>query len=163
MKRGAKVTIAGGTIISGVVGLAMMLQTIVAGWEGKTNVAVLPLPDDVPTICYGKTKGVKLGDKATDVECIRFLREELDIALAVVDSSIKVKISDEERAAYASLVYNVGATAFSKSTLVKRVNRHDRRGGCDELLRWNKFKGKPLNGLTRRREAERLLCLQGVN
>jgi lysozyme len=162
MKRGAKVTVAGGTVISGIVGIAMMLQTIVTGWEGKTNVAVLPLPDDVPTICWGNTKGVKMGDTATDAECVRFLRVELDHALAAVDKAIKVEISDEERAAYASLVYNVGAAAFASSTLVKKVNRHDRLGGCNELPRWNKFKGKPLNGLTRRRAAERLLCLQGL-
>lgn len=162
LKTRSQKTAAAGGAISLAGGALMLLQSFVPAWEGKTNEAIIPVPGDVPTICWGYTKGVKMGDTATDEECIHFLRAELEHALAVVDRNIKVKISEEERAAYASLVYNVGAAAFASSTIVKKVNRHDRLGGCNELPRWNKFKGKPLKGLTRRRAAERILCLQGL-
>jgi lysozyme len=58
-----------------------------------------------------------------------------------------------------SFVYNVGAGNFAKSTLLKKLNNADYQGAANEFLRWNKAGGKVLNGLTRRRDAERSLFL----
>jgi lysozyme len=48
---------------------------------------------------------------------------------------------------------------LSTSTLLRKLNAGDYAGAADEFLRWNKAGGKVLNGLTRRREAERALFL----
>ncbi|EBY2991617.1 lysozyme, partial [Salmonella enterica subsp. enterica serovar Typhimurium] len=48
---------------------------------------------------------------------------------------------------------------LSSSTLLRKLNSGDYAGAADEFLRWNKAGGKVLNGLTRRREAERALFL----
>jgi GH24 family phage-related lysozyme (muramidase) len=49
-----------------------------------------------------------------------------------------------------SLAFNIGVTAFSKSTLVRRLNETPL-----QFLRWNKFQRKPLAGLTGRRKVEK--------
>jgi len=61
--------------------------------------------------------------------------------------------------AYVSWAYNVGAAAACKSTLVKKLNRSDYVGACNELLRWNRAGGRVLPGLVKRRKAERNMCL----
>ncbi|PJE29977.1 hypothetical protein CVM39_08810 [Pseudooceanicola antarcticus] len=60
----------------------------------------------------------------------------------------------------------MGAGAFCGSSMSRRALAGDLAGACDALLMWNKarMKGRlqPVRGLTRRREAERDLCLQGL-
>ncbi|WP_420029376.1 glycoside hydrolase family protein [Pectobacterium parmentieri] len=43
---------------------------------------------------------------------------------------------------------------------LKKLNRSDFTGACNELRRWNKAAGQVWQGLTNRREAERMLCLE---
>ena len=119
-------------------------------------------PVGIPTICFGETKGVRLGQKATVEECKGMLAESLKIADQAVLLCTKVPLSDERRAALVSFTYNVGGHAYCTSTLVKKLNSGNTFGACDELLRWNKAKGITLPGLTRRRHAERELCIKGV-
>jgi lysozyme len=134
---------------------------LVAPFEGKRNPAY-PDPVGIWTICYGETKGVKRGDYKTDEECLESLAEELSIHHKQMMPYIKVPLSEKEEAAYLSFTYNVGVGAFSKSTLLKRLNHKRRVEACNELLRWDKAGGKVLRGLTRRRQAENEMCLEGV-
>ena len=130
----------------------------VAHFEGKSNTAYLD-PINIWTICYGETKNVKKGDYKTDDECLQSLAEDLVSHDKQMMALISVPINDHQHAAFLSFSYNVGVGAFSRSTLLKKLNSSQYRAACDELLRWNKAKGKVLNGLTARREAERKLCL----
>ncbi len=68
-------------------------------------------------------------------------------------------MSDFHKAALASFGYNAGITAMTNSTMVKKLNRGDASGACDELRRWIKAGGKVWKGLVNRREVERELCL----
>lgn len=61
--------------------------------------------------------------------------------------------------AMASLAYNIGISAFRKSTLLKKFNKEDVLGAADQFLVWNKVKGKVVDGLTNRRKKERELFL----
>jgi lysozyme len=131
---------------------------LVAPWEGKENKAYLDVVG-VYTICYGSTSGVKKGDYKTDEQCLESLAEELSIHNDKMLRYVKVPLADYQQAAFLSFTYNVGVGAFSKSTLLKKLNNRDYIGACNELLRWNKAGGKVYNGLTRRREAERKVCL----
>ena len=130
----------------------------VAHFEEKSNAAYLD-PVNIWTICYGETKNVKKGDYKTDEECLQSLAEDLVSHDKQMMALISVPINDYQHAAFLSFSYNVGVGAFSRSTLLKKLNASQYRAACDELLRWNKAKGKVLNGLTARREAERKLCL----
>jgi lysozyme len=131
---------------------------LIAGWEGKSNKAYLDLVN-VPTICYGYTHGVRLGDIKTDTECVQLLRKEVNRIDEIVSHTVRVPLRDHERAAIISFIYNVGEGNFYKSTLLKKLNRGDIAGACNELPKWVYAKGKRLQGLANRREDERLVCL----
>jgi lysozyme len=119
-------------------------------------------PVSIPTACFGETKNIRMGQRFTMAECEGMLAESLAEANQGVDTCVKVDLTDERRAALVSFTYNVGKEAMCKSTLVRKLNSHDTQGACDELLRWDKAKGITLPGLTRRRQAERELCLKGL-
>jgi GH24 family phage-related lysozyme (muramidase) len=75
-----------------------------------------------------------------------------------VSRLVKVGLTQGQFDALVSFTYNLGARSLSTSTL-RKLNAGDYAGAADEFLRWNKAGGKVLNGLTRRREAERALFL----
>ncbi len=129
----------------------------VAYFEGERLQAYLD-PVSIPTICYGSTSGVKLGQTKTPEECRALLTKELGQAFVVVDNAVTSHMSEGRRAALASFVYNVGAGKFRQSTLVRKLNAYDPTA-CDELSRWVYAGGKKLPGLVKRREIERQLCL----
>jgi GH24 family phage-related lysozyme (muramidase) len=68
---------------------------------------------------------------------------------------------DRQLDALVSFSYNCGLGSLQSSTLRMKFNRGDYSGAADEFLKWNKAGGKVLNGLVRRREAERALFLSG--
>lgn len=70
---------------------------------------------------------------------------------------VKVDINDNQFCSLVSFAFNVGFGAFSRSTLLKELNRGQLARIPRELRRWNKIAGKESTGLTRRREAEILL------
>ena len=139
-------------------GWAAIALTIVAGFEGLRQYAYLD-PVGIPTICFGETKGVKIGDKATIDQCKNMLMASLLEAHDSVSRCVKVPMTSSREAALVSFTYNIGGSAFCKSTLVKKLNDGDGVGACNELLRWDKAKGVTLPGLTKRRADERNLCL----
>jgi len=134
----------------------------VADWEGLRTSAYLD-PVNVPTICYGHTQGVYIGQEIDRKKCDEMLKEELGEYMAAVDNAVTVPLPDTRLAALASFAYNVGIGNFRRSTLLRKLNAGDTAGACDELRRWVYAKGKKLRGLVRRREAERELCLRGMN
>lgn len=71
----------------------------------------------------------------------------------------KDSLTENQFAALVSFAYNVGVGNLAKSTVMFYVNRKKWNEAADELLKWNKAQGKVLDGLTRRREAERRLFL----
>lgn len=149
-------------------GLGLSAAAVMAGsgtvsyFEGKENKAYVD-PVGIVTICYGETKGVKKGDYKTDEQCLESLASELVEHERGMLKVVRVPLSIKEQAAYLSFTYNLGVKAFTNSTLLKKLNSGDRVGACNELLRWNKANDKILNGLTKRRQEENKLCLEGVN
>lgn len=133
----------------------------VACFEGLRQTSYLD-PISIPTICYGETKGVKLGQYATLEQCNGLLAESLQIANKAVDSCVKAPLPDYRRAALVSFTYNVGGGALCRSTLVRKLNAGDTIGACNELTRWDMAGGRKLPGLTKRRAAEREMCLKGA-
>ncbi|MNP56642.1 Lysozyme RrrD [compost metagenome] len=76
-----------------------------------------------------------------------------------VEQSVVVLFTQEQFDALVSFTYNLGINALKGSTLLRKLNSGDYEGAADEFLKWNKAGGKILSGLTRRREAERMLFL----
>ncbi len=143
-----------------------MAASLIAGikvHEGYSDKAYKPLPDDVPTIGHGTTKysdgsSVKIGDKVTRKQAEELLANDIQGFRKAMIACIKVPLTEGEAEAYTSLTYNIGSSAFCNSTLVKKLNAYDYEGACKEILRWDKFQGQPLKGLTVRRQKEYALC-----
>jgi lysozyme len=118
-------------------------------------------PANKPTIGYGSTmwndgKKVELGQKITMDGAEILLMWELKNKSVALH---KLRLNQSQFDACMSFVYNVGISAFQKSTLYKKINLNP----SDELIRaeflkWNKatINGKlvELKGLTKRRIAE---------
>jgi len=114
----------------------------------------------VPTICYGETEGVKLGDKKTKQECDAMFYAKLGVFAFAVDAEINHTMTPNFHASITSWAYNVGLGAVRKSTLIKKANAGDFIGACNELPKWKYAGGKPI--LAARRERERQLCMKGI-
>jgi lysozyme len=127
--------------------------------EGYSDKAIVPVPGDVPTIGFGTTEGVKPGDTITPPVALGRALRDVQKFEGALRQCVKVPLSQNEYDAFVQFSYNVGSRAFCGSTLVKKLNAGDYEGACRELLRWDRFQGKPLPGLTKRRQKEMELCL----
>ncbi|EML1553620.1 TPA: lysozyme [Enterobacter hormaechei] len=116
------------------------------------------------TIGYGWTqpvdgKPIRAGMTIKQETAERLLKTGLVRYESDVSRLVKVGMTQGQFDALVSFTYNLGARSLSTSTLLRKLNTGDYAGAADEFLRWNKAGGKVLNGLTRRREAERALFL----
>ena len=116
------------------------------------------------TIGYGWTKPVdgkpiRAGMTIKQETAERLLKTGLVSYENDVSRLVKVNLTQGQFDALVSFTYNLGVRSLSTSTLLRKLNAGDYAGAADEFLRWNKAGGKVLNGLTRRREAERALFL----
>lgn len=118
----------------------------------------------VLTIGYGWTqpvdgKPIRAGMTIKQETAERLLKTGLVSYESDVSRLVKVGLTQGQFDALVSFTYNLGSRSLSTSTLLRKLNAGDYAGAADEFLRWNKAGGKVLNGLTRRREAERALFL----
>ncbi len=133
----------------------------IAVHEGFRSEAYTPVKGDVATIGFGTTENVKLGDKITVERALIKLLDDTNKFEQAVKRCADVPMHSYEYSAYVSLTYNIGESAFCKSTLVKKLKQYDYEGACKEILKWDKFKGNPLPGLTKRRQEEYRMCING--
>ena len=133
---------------------------LIKQWEGLRLEAYL-CPAGVWTIGYGHTETAKKGMKISQAEADRLLVYDLSRFIQGVEESLDVTVNDNQFAALVSFAFNVGAGAFKKSTLLKKLNAGDFSSVPSELARWNKVGGKVSAGLTNRRAAEAGLWVKG--
>lgn len=151
----------------GVVGLATaaIVAPFVSDWEtgGKPQLAAYRDIVGVWTICGGETQGVTPGMVETPAGCAA--RDEAALirhAEPVLACTPALRGRPNQLSAAISLAYNIGTGAYCRSTVDHRFDAGDWRGACDAFLMWNKAGGKVVNGLDRRRRAERGLCLKDL-
>lgn len=99
------------------------------------------------------------GDKITANHAEYCLRHDIEKFATGVSALIKVPTTDNQFDAMVSLAYNIGLGNFSKSTLLKKHNAKCWSCAAGQFLVWNRAAGKVMNGLTRRRNAERAMYL----
>lgn len=142
----------------GAIAIATVMLSGNGGLEGREYV---PYKDVVGiiTVCDGHTgKDIILNKRYSDAECDALTKADLERLAKQVNPSIKVKTTETQLAAIYSFSYNVGATAFIKSTMLKKLNAGDYAGACDELKRWVYAGGKKWKGLMNRRDVEYEVC-----
>ena len=112
--------------------------------------------------CYGHDdQTMTPGKRFTAAECQAMLDQDL-LKHADALNCIKTPLADNQKAAFLSFAFNIGNSAFCKSTLVRKANAGDLMGACAELSRWVMAGGRELPGLVKRRAAERALCERGL-
>lgn len=136
-------------------GLVSLLQS-----EGYTSRAVIPIKGDVPTIGFGTTDGVKMGDTITPQAAVSRALSDVSKFEGAIKRCVKVPLNQGEYDAYLSLSYNIGSGAFCGSTLVRKLNAGDYAGACEQVLVWDKAGGRRVQGLTARRNREYAQCLK---
>ncbi len=112
------------------------------------------------TIGYGMTRGVQPDMSISEAEAEQFLQQDLIRFEQAINDAVNAPVNDNQFSALVSFTYNVGSGALRSSTLLKLLNaRNDLRHTAAEFPRWNRAGGRVLEGLTRRRNAERALFL----
>ena len=122
-------------------------------WEGLKLFAFLDT-GGVPTIGYGHTKGVSIGDAITPQQANQLFDDDIAIFEKEVNR-VKRKLTQNQFDALVSFCFNVGISAFRRSTL----RRYVEMGMSAEYIvkefgRWIHDNGKPIKGLIERRKWE---------
>jgi GH24 family phage-related lysozyme (muramidase) len=143
-----------------------MAVPFIGRWEGLRLEAYLDLVG-VPTVCYGETKGVSLGQSYTKAQCDAMFSREIisyrdGLRMAFTPQTVANRLPLGRDVAFTSLAYNVGVSGTSKSTAVRRLNQSNIAGACEALGWWNKAGGRVVRGLVNRRSEETAMCMTGV-
>lgn len=123
----------------------------------------------IATACDGLTKGVRLGQRYTEAQCGQMLERALvehanGVMACTPGLSLNYPQRNFARFAAVSLAYNIGVSAYCKSTARRQFNAGNIRAACDAFLPWDKARVRgvlrPVRGLTERRKRERAACLK---
>lgn len=132
----------------------------VKNFEGR-ELKAYQCPAGLWTIGYGHVAGVKEGDEISASEAEQLLVEDLTAIANDLNRLVNMPVSEGQFIALLSLAFNVGAPAVKKSRLLFKLNHGDVSGAASEFDDWVYAGGKKLDGLVRRRAAEKALFLKG--
>lgn len=141
-------------------GAVAVATPFIAGWEGKRNDPYKDIAG-IRAVCYGETR-VDMR-RYSDAECTAMLERAVEGFTAnVLKCTPSLAYKPYALAAATSLSYNIGQSAYCNSTVAKRFNAGDYKGGCEGFAAWRMAGGKVVQGLVNRRKAETELCLTGL-
>lgn len=124
------------------------------GFRGKAYVC----PAGKLTIGFGHVVGPmekqRFSGGITREEAEALLERDLDKYVAAVNQLVKTPLSQGQFDSLVSFSYNVGVTAFARSTLLRKLNSGDKEGAACEFQRWVHGGGRRLAGLVKRRLLE---------
>lgn len=113
------------------------------------------------TIGYGHTgPEVCAGLTITQADAENLLMRDVAAASTCVNRVVKVQLDQDEFDAPVDFVFNLGASAFAGSTLLRKLNAGDFVGASAEFVKWGHAGGQLVPGLLRRRHAEQQLFLR---
>ena len=97
-----------------------------------------------------------------DEQVLEIFKKDIEGIISGMNKVIKVPINKNQQLALLSLRYNIGGTAFNKSTLLRLLNSGDYNAAAMRFAEWRLSEGKINQGLVNRRERERQLFLKSV-
>ncbi len=127
-----------------VAGLSLSAAALVAlvSSEGYTDNAVIPTKGDVPTVGFGSTTGVKMGDKTTPVRALQRAHNELQTVYeAGVKRCAPVPLYQVEYDVYVNMAYNIGVSAFCSSSMARELKALRYVEACRAILMWKRAAG----------------------
>ncbi len=161
------ITKKGGALAATVgIAAAAILTPFVSTWESGGKQHLVPYRDIVGvwTQCDGETLNVTATTPAETPEgcAIKLDTRLAGFAQEVAKCTPYLRGRDAQWASATSLAYNIGTGGYCKSSIDRYFDAGQPTKACDAFLLWNKAGGKPVQGLTNRRKAERELCLKGL-
>jgi lysozyme len=122
-------------------------------------------PAGIPTIGYGHTGDVKLGQQITEHQADVLLQYDLErFEEDVAHATRAIKLTENQFSALVSFAYNLGIQALLGSGLLRHLLAGRVSEAADAFLLWNKARVNGvltvLPGLEKRRAAERELFLR---
>lgn len=144
-------------------GVLALATPFIAKWEGVETKAYRDIVG-IPTVCYGETRGVKMGDTYTEEQCYAMLEKSVGeyyqgLLPYITNPDVPIGV----RASLTELAYNVGVQTVGTSTMMKLANQGKYVAACNELRKWVKAGGKTVKGLENRRQDSKVqLCMRGI-
>lgn len=116
-------------------------------------------PAGKPTIGVGHVilPHEDIGGFITPEKANELLAKDVENAESIINDAVKVDLHQNGFDALVSFVFNVGGTAFRKSTMLRLINEDKFDEVGDQFGRWVYSNGHKLPGLVTRREAEAAL------
>lgn len=146
---------------------AALASAIAIPAEGLRQYAYFD-PPGILTVCYGSTTNVVKGKKYSLEECRVRLDADMAQAIEAVERCVP-GLPEHVLAAFGDAVYNIGpkiACDTQRSTAARLLKAGDIAAACMQLPRWDKANIAgvmvSLPGLTKRRAAEKTLCLGDI-
>lgn len=112
------------------------------------------------TIGHGHTHGVYEGQEITQEQADLLLDTDLTKFEDGVCALLRAPVNDNQFAAIVSFAFNLGLNNLGRSTLMRYVNNSRFEMAADEFHKWAMAGGQQVDGLVRRRDAERSLFLK---
>jgi lysozyme len=129
------------------------LKRFLALEEGKRNEAYLDSAG-VPTIGYGSTYGVKMGDKISDAQANQKLMRDMAMVDQDYNKLVDVDLNPNQQTAVKSLLFNIGGPQFANSKARAALNAGDFDAFQREASEFRMADGQVLPGLEARRARE---------
>lgn len=117
---------------------ATMLGGAITGVIKHNEGLSLPAYKDsagVPTICYGETKGVKMGQVATLSDCQKQLIQSAGEHAKALDG-LPMQLSDVALLGALDFTYNVGVAGFNGSSVKRHLKSLDYAAASKAVLDW---------------------------
>ena len=114
------------------------------------------------TIGYGHTGDVSAGQEISQQEADLLLQHDLSEKADAVEKLLQVDVTQSQFDALVSFAYNLGVGNLASSTLLRMINSGEADQASPQFLRWDKAGGVEVDGLERRRKAEKLLFEGGA-
>lgn len=123
-----KAALAGATLLGGSI-------TAVIQYNEGLSLTAYKDSAGIPTICYGETKGVQMGQKATLTQCQERLIQSAGRHAKALDG-LPVTLTDVQLLGALDLTYNIGISGFKNSTVRRKLMQGDTKGAAQAVLAW---------------------------
>jgi lysozyme len=90
----------------------------------------------------------------TKAEAEAIFQEDMEATAEVINSLVTVPLTQDQFDALASFEFNIGASAFRNSTLLRLLNQGNYAGAAGQFSRWDMTQGQVSSGLQSRRQGE---------
>lgn len=124
-------------VVAALTGATMLGGAITGVVQHNEGLSLTAYKDSagVPTICYGETKGVKMGQRASLSDCQKQLIQSAGEHAKALDG-LPVQLSDVALVGSIDFIYNVGVAGFNGSAVKRHLKNLDYAAAGKAVLDW---------------------------